>query len=166
MPQKRRIGDTMGKLFGWFNKQGEPAADFDTDYDNVYYNDNANGVGVEDGDDVRVVLSTETVEEAATLLKRTFTPVSYEECRDIVEAYKDGRVVVICVEELDKANFVRLFDYLMGAVQALDGELRRIDRETVVLLPADYDEDISIDELDEEIIEEIEEEEEDSKDID
>ena len=160
MPHMRRIGDTMGKLFGWFNKQGEPAAEFDTDYDNMYYDNSTNGVGVGDGDDVHVVLQTETVEEAATLLKRTFTPVGYEECRDIVEAYKDGRVVVICVEELDKANFVRLFDYIMGAVQALDGELRRIDRETVVLLPALYDEDVSIDELDEEIIEEVEEEEE------
>ena len=77
----------MGKLFGWFNKQGEPAAEFDTDYDNMYYNNSTNGVGVEDGDDVHVVLQTETVEEAATLLKRTFTPVGYEECRDIVEAY-------------------------------------------------------------------------------
>ena len=157
------FSEKFSKLFG---NKNEPAEDFDTDYDNVYYNDNTNGVGVEDGDDVRVVLSTETVEEAATLLKRTFTPVGYEDGRDIVEAYKDGRVVVICVEELDKTNFIRLFDYLMGAVQALDGDLRKIDRETVVLLPAGYDEDISIDELDEEIIEEIEEDDEDDKDID
>ena len=150
----------MGKLFGWFNKQGEPAAEFDTDYDNMYYNNSTNGVGVEDGDDVHVVLQTETVEEAATLLKRTFTPVGYEECRDIVEAYKDGRVVVICVEELDKANFVRLFDYIMGAVQALDGELCRVDRDTVVLLPYGVDEDVDIDELEEdETVEEADEEE-------
>ena len=157
------FSEKFSKLFG---SKNEPAEDFDNDYDNVYYNDNTNGVGVEDGDDVRVVLSTETVEEAATLLKRTFIPVSYEDSRDIVEAYKDGRVAVICVEELDKANFIRLFDYLMGAVQALDGELRRIDRETVVLLPSGYDEDISIDELDEEIIEEIEDGEADDENAD
>ena len=151
----------MGKLFGWFGKQNEPATEVDNEYyiDNVYYANNTSGVGVEDGDDVRVVLQTETVEEAATLLKRTFTPTVYDDCHEIVEACKNGRVVVICVEELDKANFVRIFDYIMGAVQALDGELRRIDRETVVILPAGYDEDISIDELDEEIIEEVEEEE-------
>ena len=149
----------MAKFFGLFSKQGEPAATIDNDYeiDNVYYE---NEVGVEDGDDVRVVLSTEIVEEAATLLKRTFTPVAYEDCHAIVEACKNGRVAVICVEELDKSNFVRLFDYLMGAVQALDAELRRIDRETVVILPAGYDEDISIEDFDEEIIEDIEEEEE------
>ena len=30
MPHMRRIGDNMGKLFGWFNKQGEPAAELKT----------------------------------------------------------------------------------------------------------------------------------------
>ena len=145
----------MGMLSKFFGTKNEPAADFDNNYDDIYY---GNGeVGVEEGDDVRVVLS-EDVEEAP-LLKRTFTPTAYEDASAIVEALKDGRVAVVCIEELDRATFVRVFDYLMGAMQALDYELRRADRETVVLVPADFDEDISIDELDEEIIEETVEEE-------
>ena len=75
---------------------------------------------------------------------------------------------MICVEELDKPNFMRLFDYLMGAVQALDGELQRIDRDTVVLLPYGFDSELSIDDIEEEIVEEDTEEEEteDSEELD
>jgi FtsZ-interacting cell division protein YlmF len=162
--------------FWLFGKKGEPKEDIDTDYDDIYYGtksnkpddaDNAYGNAYDDTDmsDVNVVISSETASAIAKAeepwLKRTFTPESYTDGKDIVDAFKDGRIVVICVEELDRDNFVRLFDYLMGAVQALDGSLRREDRETVVLLPYDFDEETSIDELDEEIIEdEIDEEEE------
>ncbi len=145
----------MGMFSKFFGAKNEPAADIDNGYDLIYYGTQTGEVGVEEGDDVRVVLSEET--EEAPLLKRTFTPVEYADASSIVEALKEGRVAVLCIEELDRATFVRVFDYLMGALQALDYELRRADRETVVLVPADFDEDISIDELDEEIIEEIEE---------
>ena len=151
----------MGMLSKFFGTKNEPAADFDNNYDDIYY---GNGeVGVEEGDDVRVVLS-EDVEEAP-LLKRTFTPVEYEDTSAIVEALKDGRVAVVCIEELDRAAFVRVFDYLMGALQALDGELRRVDRETIVLLPAGFDDELSIDDIDEEIIEEVEEADEEDGDV-
>ena len=150
----------MGMLSKFFGTKNEPAADFDNNYDDIYY---GNGeVGVEEGDDVRVVLS-EDVEEAP-LLKRTFTPTAYEDASAIVEALKDGRVAVVCIEELDRASFVRIFDYLMGALQALDGELRRVDRETIVLLPAGFDDELSIDDIDEEIIEEVEEADEEDGD--
>ena len=151
----------MGMLSKFFSTKNEPAADFDNNYDDIYY---GNGeVGVEEGDDVRVVLS-EDVEEAP-LLKRTFTPTAYEDASAIVEALKDGRVAVVCIEELDRASFVRIFDYLMGALQALDGELRRVDRETIVLLPVGFDEELSIDDIDEEIIEDVEEADEEDEDI-
>ncbi len=146
----------MGFISKLFGTKNEPAADIDNGYDDLYYGTQNEEVGVEEGNDVKVVLS-ET--EEAPLLKRTFTPVAYEDAAAIVEALKEGRVAVLCIEELDRATFVRVFDYLMGAMQALDYELRRADRETVVLVPADFDEDISIDELDEEIIEETVEEE-------
>jgi hypothetical protein len=47
----------------------------------------------------------------------------------------------------------------MGAAHALDGEVRKIDRETVALLPYGVDKDISIDELEEEVISEPQTEE-------
>lgn len=154
--------------FWLFGKKGAPAEDIDNDYNDIYYGKKSDDAEEQktadeydtydeaDGADVKVVLSEETAMQIAKaeepLYKRTFAPESYADGEDIVDAFKDGRVAVICVENLDRENFIRLFDYLKGAVHALDGELRREDRETVVLLPYDFDEEISIDELDEEVV--------------
>ena len=170
----------MEKKFWWFSKKNEPAADFD-EINNDYYGESMRADGNasadnaydsysnDDSGDVSVVLSGDPSKKEP-LMKRTFTPLTCNDSAEIVDAFQDGRVVVICVEELDKPNFLRLFDYLMGAVQALDGELKRIDRDTVVLLPYGTDEDISIDELEEEAVEETEdngdEESDDEGDID
>ena len=47
----------------------------------------------------------------------------------------DGAIVVVNISKLDRASFVRLFDYVMGAVQALDGEMNKIDKTSVVFAP-------------------------------
>ena len=156
----------------WMKKKNEPATDYDEDYDSMYYGktdpdeksdeiepDADQNVGEEDGDisEVRVAWSEEDAQAVAAvepLRKKTFTPKTCQDSRAIVEAYRDGKVVVICVEELDKENFLRLFDYVMGAVHALEGELSRIDRDTVVLLPYGTEEDINIEELEEDTVEE------------
>ena len=159
----------MEKKFWWFSKKNDSATDFD-EVNNGYYDsdmsadknaDESNSYDYSDGDvsDVSVVLSGDPSKEEP-LMKKTFTPETCDDSADIVDAYKQGRVIVICVEELDKPNFMRLFDYLMGAVQALDGDLERIDRDTVVLLPYGVNiDDISIDELDEDVANEVEDEE-------
>jgi len=159
----------------WLSKKNEPAAEIDEDYDSLYYgkpdpdkNDPANSENtLQNGDDadiseVRVGFSDEVTEvaKAEPLMKRTFVPSTCEDSQDIVEAYKEGRIVIICVEELNRDNFLRLFDYVMGAVQALDGELCRVDRDTVVLLPYGVDEDLDLDEIEEEVLPEEETEEE------
>ncbi len=165
----------MEKKHWWFNKKNVPATDFE-DYNNDYYGEMSSTESTSDSNtygaytdsdisDVSVVLSGDPSKEVkAVPTKVTFTPLSCVDSQKIVDAYKDGKVIVICVEELDKPNFLRLFDYLMGAVQALDGELTKLDRDTVVLLPYGFDEELSIDELEEEIIEE--EEDEDGEEID
>ncbi|MBE6584625.1 MAG: cell division protein SepF [Ruminococcaceae bacterium] len=164
----------------WFTKKNEPAQDYE-DWNNDYYRDaasapttpeNDDAYATSDTSDVSVVLSAPAKDEP--LMKRTFTPATCQDSQTIVDAYKQGRVVVICIEELDKSNFLRLFDYLMGAVQALDGEFNRIDRDTVVLYPYGVDTETDIDELEEEIVEETEEDDEqfdqedetDSEDLD
>ncbi len=165
----------MEKKFWWFSKKNESAADFD-EINNDYYGEGMSAHGDSaadnaydsyDGDDsgdVSVVLSGDPSKKEP-LMKRTFTPLTCSDSAEIVDAFKEGRVAVICVEELDKPNFLRLFDYLMGAVQALDGELERVDRDTVVLIPYGADEDLSIDDL-EEVIEADDEDDEDDEDED
>ena len=146
----------------WWKKKNEPAEE----WDNAYYggesvsspDDNTadEGYGTYDNGDITEVgvsLSAEDAKAIARanepLKKKTFTPATCQDSTAVVDTFKDGRVVVICVEELDKANFLRLFDYVMGAVHALDGKLTRIDRDTVLLLPYGVEEDINVDELEE-----------------
>lgn len=172
--------NTMEKKFWWFSKKNDPSSDF-TEINNGYYGEDmkadesgasdTNYYGYDNGD-VSVVLSGDPSKKEP-LTKKTFSPLTCADSAEIVDAFKEGKACVICVEELDKPNFLRLFDYLMGAVQALDGTLDRIDRDTVVLLPYGTDEDISIDDIpdaDEEIADEDEydedEESEDDGDID
>ncbi len=154
--------------FAWRNNnknRGNFDESYSTDVDEIYYGkkkpENDGGVGGSyntgygDGIDVGIEeneLSIEEVAVAEPLMKRTFTPTSCKDCREIVDVYKEGRVIIIGREELDYNNFIRLFDYVMGAVQALDGEMRKIDSDTVALLPYGCDKDIVIEEIPEEVV--------------
>lgn len=146
----------------WWKKKQEPAEE----WDNAYYGGESVSTADEtaesneyetydNGDVSEVSVAWSEAEAKAIaranqpLMKKTFAPKACQDSTAIVDAFKDGRVVVICVEELDKANFLRLFDYVMGAVHALDGKLIRADRDTVILLPYDVEEDVSVDELEE-----------------
>jgi len=163
----------MEKKFWWFSKKNDSASDFN-EINNGYYGDDmkADDKGAsnddyysygDEGSDVSVVLSGDPSKKEP-LTKKTFTPATCADSAEIVDAFKEGKACVICVEELDKPNFLRLFDYLMGAVQALDGTLDRIDRDTVVLLPYGTEEDISIDDIPEAGEEARDDEEEDYED--
>ncbi len=166
--EHRKEGQTMA--FAWRNNNKDKRGAFDesysTDVDEIYYGkkkpeqgtdggaydtgygyEGVSEVGIEDND-----LNVEEVAVTEPLMKRTFTPTSCKDCRMIVDAYKEGRVIVICREALDYENFIRLFDYVMGAVQALNGEMRKLDRDTVALLPYDCDKDIVIAEVPEEAV--------------
>ena len=146
-------------------KKNEPATDFDDGFDvaGAYYGeekktdetgDNPYG-DIESGDvsEVGVAWSEEEAKAIAKanepLKKRSFTPKTCQDSPVIVDSFKEGRVIVICVEKLDRENFLRLFDYVMGAVHALDGELIRVDRDTVHLLPYGVAADTNVDELEE-----------------
>ena len=158
----------MEKKFWWFSKKNDTVSDF-TEINNGYYGEDMRAddasYSYDDGKDVSVVLSGDPSKKEP-LTKKTFSPLTCADSAEIVDAFKEGKACVICVEELDKPNFLRLFDYLMGAVQALDGTLDRIDRDTVVLLPYGTDEDVSIDDIPEagEEIEDEDNEDEESED--
>lgn len=150
----------------WWKKKSEPATDYD--YDAIYYGKDSkeaeetgdeNAYDTYDGDasEVGVAWSEEDAKAVAKanepLMKKTFAPKDCQDSPAIVDAFKNDRVVVICVEELDRENFLRLFDYVMGAVHALDGKLIRADRDTVVLLPYDVEEDVNVEEIEEDTAE-------------
>ena len=73
-----------------------------------------------------------------------YTPATYRDCREgIVKGLAAGHVVVVRLGDLEAADVLRLFDYMMGAVLALGAELVRPEATTVVLVPdgVELDED-------------------------
>lgn len=93
-----------------------------------------------------------------------FTPSTYRDCREgIVKGLATGHVVVVRLRKLEAGDVLRLFDYMMGAVLALDGELVRPASTTVVLVPKDVElkeEDIEPDEEEELVLADEESDEE------
>ena len=90
-----------------------------------------------------------------------FTPATYRDCREgIVKGLAAGHVVVVRLGDLEATDVLRLFDYMMGAVLALEAELVRPEATTVVLVPAGVELDEDALELDDEDEEEYDEDEE------
>ena len=80
-----------------------------------------------------------------------FTPATYRDCREgIVRGLAAGHVVVVRLGDLEATDVLRLFDYMMGAVLALEAELVRPEATTVVLVPAGVELDEDELELDDE----------------
>ena len=53
----------------------------------------------------------------------------------IADYLVDGYTVVMNIEELERPAALRLIDFLLGALQVLGGELRRVTKTTLVLSP-------------------------------
>ena len=143
----------------WMNEKNNttPADDFGIDIDNDYYGniDGGDSTSFETGDlygelggvdsDVKVVMPEE--EEEEILYKVLYAPEDCE-CRgDVVDSLVAGKVVVINVADLDKNEFLRLFDYVMGALQALGGEMKRYGKKVVALFPAGIDPETPLDQI-------------------
>ncbi len=90
-----------------------------------------------------------------------YTPATYRDCREgIVKGLAAGHVVVVRLGDLEGTDVLRLFDYMMGAVLALDAELVRPEATTVVLVP----DGVELDEDELELDSEEDEEDEDDED--
>lgn len=168
----------MNKItkFWLLGKQNEPADEIDEDYDINYYgekpaeeavsNEYNGAYEADDISEVKVVSEqpaeepVEEVVEEEPLYKVVFAPESCQDSAEIVDCFKMGRVVIIDIEALPKEEFFRLLDYVMGAVQALDGEFQKITKTLVVLWPAGVDTEIDIDTIEDEPYEEYYEDEE------
>ncbi len=151
----------------WMNdKKATPAENFGIDVDNDYYS-NIGGnesssfeasdlYGDEFGgydSDVKVVAPVDD-----TVYKVLYAPEDCE-CRgDVVDSLMNGRVVVMNVADLDREQLLRMFDYVMGALQALGGDMKRYGKKVVALFPEGVDPETPLTEFEDEPYEETEDE--------
>ena len=154
-------------IFKKLAQDPEPAEFIEDDgYDNGYYEFPSDDQPVVDDAVIEDVTEAEqTVEaeaemrEPAPMPKKPIAPakpaVKYYSPAELADREKavaklaEGYIVMLLdVDQLEKDVFLRFFDYVMGAVQALEGDVLRINKSTLALIPygADVD-DIDEDEI-------------------
>ena len=66
-------------------------------------------------------------------------PKGYEEAPVIADYLLGGNTVLLNVEGLDRAQAIRLLDYLTGATRMVGGIMTRVGKTTIVVAPKNVD---------------------------
>ncbi|MCL2564471.1 MAG: cell division protein SepF [Defluviitaleaceae bacterium] len=64
------------------------------------------------------------------------SPKNIEDARDIIDNVKDDVISVVNLEAVDSPQAQRIADFLSGAVDALDGNIRRLSHDMFVITPS------------------------------
>ncbi len=80
-----------------------------------------------------VTESTPTPEKAPDVL--VLDPTSFNEAPGIVNKLKQNKTVVVNLKHIDFEEGKKIFDFLSGAVYALEGSLNRIAESVFILAP-------------------------------
>lgn len=159
-------------IFKKLAKDPEPEEFLDDGYDNGYYDEFPKDEGLVTDDSVIEDVSTEeeAAEDQAEMREpqpmpkkplepakpavKYYAPAELADRQKAVAKLAEGYIVMLLdVDLLEKDVFLRFFDYVMGAVQALDGDIRKINKSTLALIPYGA----NVDDLDEDDLAEPEE---------
>lgn len=62
-------------------------------------------------------------------------PLNYEEAPEIVENLKSRKVIVINFEQLDVNLKRQIFDFVNGALYAMEGKIQKVTKDIFILAP-------------------------------
>ncbi len=68
-----------------------------------------------------------------------YEPVDFEETPVIVDNLKNRKPVIINLENIDQELAKKIFDFLNGAVYALDGQIQKVSKGIFILAPNNID---------------------------
>lgn len=74
-------------------------------------------------------------------------PLSYEEAPSIVDDLKTRKVIVVNFEQLDLNLKRQIFDFINGALYALEGKIQKVTKDIFILAPNNVEIDGLKDEL-------------------
>ena len=141
-------------IFKKLAKDPEPEEFLDDDYENGYYDEFPKDEGLVTDDAVieDVSVAQEPVEDQEELREpqpmpkkplapakpavKYYAPAELADRQKAVAKLAEGYIVMLLdVDQLERDVFLRFFDYVMGAVQALEGDIRKINKSTLALIP-------------------------------
>lgn len=68
-----------------------------------------------------------------------YEPIEFEEAPDIVDNLKNRKPVIINLQKLDQELAKKIFDFLNGAIYALDGQIQKVSKGIFILAPNNID---------------------------
>lgn len=68
-----------------------------------------------------------------------FHPGSFDDVRDICDEIKSRRAVIVNLEKLNKEEARRVLDFMMGAIYALSGAVKKVGSGIFVFAPDNID---------------------------
>ncbi|SHG93409.1 cell division inhibitor SepF [Anaerosphaera aminiphila DSM 21120] len=130
--------DKIKKVFGFSDDY-----DYD-DYEDENYEDEINVVERETP--TRTVKNRKAL-DSADMVITVHEPLSYEEAPNIVDDLRDYKSIVLNFEQLDIDVKREIFDFVNGALYALDGKIQKVNKDIFILAPKN----VEIDGLKEEL---------------
>ena len=88
-----------------------------------------------------------SIQTKAAMVITVHEPLSYDESPKIVDDLKENKAVVLNFEQLDLDVKREIFDFVNGALYAIEGKIQKVNKDIFILAPAN----IAIDGLKEEL---------------
>ena len=166
-------------IFKKFTKDPEPEEFLDDGYDNGYYDEFPSDEGLVTDDAVVEAIDVQeeaAIEEQAEMREpqpmpkkpiapakpavKYYAPAELADRQKAVAKLAEGYIVMLLdIDQMERDVFLRFFDYVMGAVQALEGDVRKISKSTIALVPYGA----NVDDIDEDELAEASEEQTDEE---
>jgi cell division inhibitor SepF len=124
----------------WFNLK-LTRTNNDEDYDDIVGGGSYNGF--EEMDDIygneRSAFEEPQATPVGAAALKIVNPRGFDEAETIADFLLNGNTVLLNIEGLDRANAMRLFDYLKGATHMVGGVMTKVGRTTMVVAPKNVD---------------------------
>lgn len=88
-----------------------------------------------------------SIQTKASMVITVHEPLSYDESPKIVDDLKENKAVVLNFEQLDLEVKREIFDFVNGALYAIEGKIQKVNKDIFILAPPS----IAIDGLKEEL---------------
>ena len=124
--------DKLKKIFGFADEYEYE------DFDDEFENEASESEAVETAYTPKQVSHkpvTKTKVSASNMVITVHEPLSYDESPLIVDDLRDFKAVVLNFEQLDVDVKRQIFDFVSGALYALDGKMQKVNKDIFILAP-------------------------------
>ena len=124
----------------------------DDDYEDDYYEEQQEPKEIPVKEDITRAVKTKQAKSlgriaGGDMVITVHEPLSYDESPKIVDDLRENKAVVLNFEQLDIDVKREIFDFVSGALYAIDGKIQKVNKDIFVLAPTK----IEIDGLKEEL---------------